>query len=167
MNIREGTPEDAEAMRAIYAHYVRTTAVTFEEAVPSVDDMRRRIETVLERHAFFVAEDPSAGGAAVIAYAYAAPFNARSAYRLTAESSVYVDSTRRRMGAGRALYGRLMPWLAANGFHSVMAGLNLPNPASVALHESFGFQKVGHLAEVGYKFDRWHDVGWWQKLLDA
>ena len=174
MNIREGTPDDAAAMQAIYAHYVRHSPVTFEEDVPEVDEMRRRIETVLERHAFFVAEDDGAGGAGgvggageggVFGYSYAGPYRARPAYRYTAEVSVYIHHTRHAEGTGRALYARLMAWLETHGFRAAVAALTLPNEASVRLHEGAGFEKVGHFRDVGRKFDRWHDVGWWEKVL--
>ena len=167
MNIREGTPDDAAAMQAIYAHYVRHSPVTFEEEVPAVEDMRRRIETVLERHAFFVAEDGAGPDGGVFGYAYAAPYRARPAYRYTAEVSVYIHHARHAEGTGRALYARLMAWLAQHGFRAAVAALTLPNEASVRLHEGAGFEKVGHFRDVGRKFDRWHDVGWWEKVLEG
>lgn len=167
MNIREGSPDDAAAMQSIYAHYVLHSPVTFEEEVPEVDDMRRRIETVLERHAFFVAEDdgPQGEGGEVFGYAYAAPYRTRPAYRYTAEVSVYIRHDRHAEGTGRALYARLMGWLEAEGFRAAVAALTLPNEASVRLHEGAGFEKVGHFRDVGRKFDRWHDVGWWENVL--
>ena len=149
-------------MQGIYAHYVRHSPVTFEEEVPEVDDMRRRIETVLERHAFFVAEDDRG----VFGYAYAGPYRARPAYRFTAEVSVYIRHDRHAEGAGRALYARLMDWLGGHGFRAAVAALTLPNEASVRLHEGARFEKVGHFRDVGRKFDRWHDVGWWERVLD-
>ena len=160
-----GTPDDAPAMQAIYAHYVQHSPVTFEEEVPPVDEMRRRIETVLERHAFFVAEDGEAGGKGVFGYAYAGPYRTRPAYRFTAEVSIYIHHERQLQGTGRALYAELMAWLAAHGFRAAVAALTLPNDVSVRLHEGAGFRKVGHFRDVGRKFDRWHDVGWWQKVL--
>ena len=161
-----GTPDDAAAMQAIYAHYVESSPVTFEEAVPEVEEMRRRIETVLERHAFFVAEDGAGthdGG--VFGYAYAGPYRSRPAYRFTAEVSVYIHHERQLQGTGRALYAELMAWLAAHDFRAAVAALTLPNDVSVRLHEGAGFEKVGHFRDVGRKFGRWHDVGWWQKVL--
>ena len=161
MNIRFGTPDDAAAMQAIYAPYVEHTPITFEEDIPDVAEMRARIETVLRGHAFFVAED----GAGVFAYAYGAPYRVRSAYRHTAEVSVYVAREHVGQGTGTALYEVLMPWLTEHGFQSALGALTLPNDASVRLHEKVGFKKSAHFAQVGRKFGEWHDVGWWQKML--
>ena len=161
MEIREGTPDDAALMREIYAPYVRETAISFEEDVPSVDEMRDRIETVLDRHMFFAAEE----NGVMLGYAYAAPFRQRPAYRFAAEVSVYVAKHRRSEGMGTALYNALLPWLSDRGYHCALAALTLPNAVSVRLHESAGFKKVAHYVEVGRKFDEWHDVGWWQKVL--
>ena len=160
-SIRPGTPDDAELMREIYAPYVRETPITFEEDVPDVSEMRGRIETVLDRHMFFAAEE----NGVMLGYAYAAPYRQRPAYRFATEVSVYVAKHRRAEGMGTALYRELLGWLEERGYHSALAALTLPNAASVQLHESAGFEKVAHFVEVGRKFDRWHDVGWWQKVF--
>lgn len=163
--VRTARPDDAGAVHAIYAPVVEHTAISFEEGAPSVDEVRARIAATLAArpiaYPYLVAEDD----AGVLGYAYAGPHRARAAYRWSADVSVYVADRARRRGVGRALYGALLPALAAQGVHAAFAGIALPNPESVGLHESLGFSLVGVYREVGYKFGRWHDVGWWQRLL--
>jgi phosphinothricin acetyltransferase len=101
----------------------------------------------------------------VTGYAYASPHRARAAYRWGADVSVYLDERERGRGSGRALYGALLPVLRDLGYTGAYAGITLPNPASVALHESMGFSLVGVYRRVGYKLGGWHDVGWWQLVL--
>lgn len=161
--IRPAAAPDAGAVAAIYNHYVAETVVTFEEAPVPASEMARRIEEVLAASfPWLVAVE----GARVLGYAYAAPWKRRSAYRLSAEVTVYLDPalTGRRLGS--ALYGRLFPLLAARGIHALIGGISLPNPASVALHERFGMHKVAHFEQVGFKFGRWIDVGYWQRTLE-
>ncbi|GJG85894.1 N-acetyltransferase [Gemmatimonadetes bacterium T265] len=161
--VRPARPEDAAEVGAIYAPLVEHTAVSFEEVPPSVDEVRARIAATLATHPYFVAEDARG----VVGYAYGGPHRARAAYRWSADVSVYVADRARRRGVGRALYAALLPALAARGVHAAFAGIALPNSGSVGLHEALGFTPVGVYREVGFKFGRWHDVGWWQRLLDA
>ena len=159
--IRRATPDDAVAIAAIYNHHVVNTVVTFEEIPVDEAAMRSRIADIEASHAWFVATvDGRIGG-----YAYASVWRARSAYRRSVETTVYVDGDRTRRGLGRALYDALLPELAQRGFHCAMGGIALPNAASVALHERTGFAKVAHFREVGWKLGRWIDVGYWQRLL--
>jgi len=159
--IRRATPDDAVAIAAIYNHHVVNTVVTFEEIPVDEAAMRSRIADIEASHAWFVATvDGRIGG-----YAYASAWRARSAYRRSVETTVYVDGDRMRRGLGRALYDALLPELAQRGFHCAMGGIALPNAASVALHERTGFAKVAHFREVGWKLGRWIDVGYWQRLL--
>jgi len=152
--IRLATPEDAAAIAAIYAPYVRDTTISFEAEPPDADAMRARMTSL--HHAWLVLEDRE-----VLGYAYAAPHRTRAAYAWTVESSVYLDLAARGRGLGRRLYAALFALLAAQGYRSVLAGVTLPNAASVALHEGMGFRPVGVYPHVGYKFGRWHDVAWW------
>jgi L-amino acid N-acyltransferase YncA len=161
VEIRSATAADAAAILAIYAPIVRDTIISFETEVPSVAEIAQRIDTALKTHPYLVAET----GGAVVGYAYAGEHRARSAYRWSVDVTVYVAAPARRSGVGRALYGRLLPMLAERQFHAAFAGIALPNPASVGLHEAMGFTPVGIYREVGCKFGRWHDVGWWQRLL--
>ena len=101
----------------------------------------------------------------VIGYAYASKWKERCAYRYSVESTVYLDPSFTGQGIGTKLYEALLAILQRNSIHIVIGGIALPNPASVALHERLGFNKVAHFKEVGYKFNRWVDVGYWEASL--
>ncbi len=160
--IRDATVADASAIAAIYNHYVVHTIVTFETAVVADDDIAERIAaTTGGGYPWLVAEDAGA----VVGYAYATQWNRRSAYRHSTESSVYLAPGAAGRGLGTALYGELIPRLAAAGIHVVIGGIALPNDASVALHEKVGMRKVAHFCQVGHKFGEWIDVGYWQMEL--
>ena len=125
-------------------------------------EMARRMGEVLAASfPWLVAEE----GGRLSGYAYAAPWKARSGYRHSAEITVYLDPDHGGRGIGSALYQALFPQLQDRRIHAVMGGIALPNQASVALHEKFGLRKVAHFEAVGFKFDRWIDVGYWQRLL--
>lgn len=158
MQVRDATPDDLPEIRAIYAPYVQDTPITFEEEVPSVEVLGERMAAA---HRYLVAERDGV----VLGYAYAGEHRSRAAYRFSTDLSVYVAQAGRGVGVGKALYGALLPRLKVDGFHTAYGGLNLPNDASVALHEHFGFHHIGTFTEVGFKFGKWHDVGWWQKRL--
>lgn len=160
--IRAVTAADSEAVARIYNHYVQETIVTFEEQPVSSTAMAQRIrDSMSAKLPWLVAEQ--AGD--LVGYALASKWKERCAYRFSREVSVYVDASYVRQGVGSRLYDRLLSQLERQGTHAVMAGIALPNEASVALHESLGFQKVAHFKEVGFKFDRWIDVGYWQRTL--
>lgn len=159
--IRLATADDADQIAAIYAPAVRDTAVSFEVEPPSPAEMRRRIQHTLVHRPWLVCE--RAGD--VLGYVYAARHRDRAAYQWCVEVSVYVHERARRMGVGRALYTSLFAVLALQGFVNAYAGITLPNPASVGLHESLGFRPVGVYRAIGYKLGAWHDVGWWWLLL--
>jgi L-amino acid N-acyltransferase YncA len=159
--IRLAGPDDAAGVQAIYAPVVRDTAVSFEAEPPTVEEMRQRITHTLERLPWVVCEHRGE----LLGYAYASPHRARAAYQWSVDVSVYVHTQARRSGVGRGLYRSLFPLLALQGFYNAYAGITLPNPASVGLHESLGFQPVGVYRAVGYKLGAWHDVGWWQLPL--
>jgi L-amino acid N-acyltransferase YncA len=162
MLVRHADPAlDARACAAIYAPFVRNTWVSFEERPPSEVEIARRIGTVSEGFPWLVAE--VAGE--VVGYAYACAHRDRAAYRWAADVAVYVGEGRRRSGVGRALYGELMPLLSRQGLRIACAGITLPNDASVALHERFGFEPVGVFRHIGWKTGAWRDVGWWQVEL--
>jgi L-amino acid N-acyltransferase YncA len=161
MVVRSATVDDAEACAAIYAPYVTDTAITFETEVPTPHEMAARIAKALERHAWFVAED----GGRVVGYAYGGEYKARAAYRWSCEVSVYVERSRHRAGAGRALYEALLTRLAERGFRMAVGGMTLPNDGSVALHRALGFEPVGTYRRIGYKHGTWHDVAWTQRAL--
>ncbi|MGZ5201194.1 MAG: arsinothricin resistance N-acetyltransferase ArsN1 family B [Telluria sp.] len=160
--IRDAETRDAEAVSAIYRHYVLTTTISFEEVPPSVEEMGCRIQAVQDgKLPWLVAEIDGR----VVGYAYATKWKERSAYRFSVETSVYLDAAVHGRGVASALYERLLEALRAAGIHTVIGGIAQPNPASVRLHEKFGFEQVGLFRQVGRKFDRWVDVGYWQRPL--
>jgi phosphinothricin acetyltransferase len=159
--VRSATAADGEACAAIYAPYVTDTAITFELEPPSPAEMAERIEEALRGHAWVVLED----GGHVVGYAYGGLLKPRPAYRWSCEVSVYVERGRRRTGAGRALYDDLLARLTRRGFRIAVAGMTLPNDASVALHSALGFEPIGVYRRIGYKHDAWHDVAWTQLEL--
>lgn len=159
--IRLATEDDADAIAAIYAPVVLETPVSFELVPPDADEMRRRMREILKVGPYLVREDEGR----VVGYAYAGSFRARPAYRFTVETSIYVHADARGRGVGRSLYGVLLPCLVAQGFRRAIAGVTLPNAASVGLHESVGFRPVGVFHDVGFKFGTWHDVGFWEMQL--
>ncbi len=161
--IRSAMIADGAAIQAIYAPIVERSTISFEDIPPSEGEIAARIAQGLETYSYLVAE--RAGR--VVGFAYASQHRTRSAYRFSVDVSVYVSEAAHRSGIGRALYGRLLPTLADLGFHAAFAGIALPNPASIALHQALGFEPVGVYREVGFKFGRWHDVSWWQRFLTA
>jgi phosphinothricin acetyltransferase len=160
-NVRLATPDDALGVQAIYAPIVRDTAISFEVEPPTVEEMRQRIDNTLAHLPWLVCERRGD----ILGYVYASPHRTRPAYQWSVDASVYVHSGARRSGIGRALYHSLFALLVLQGFYQVYAGITLPNPASVGLHESLGFQPVGGYRAVGYTLGAWHDVGWRQRSL--
>jgi L-amino acid N-acyltransferase YncA len=162
--IRAATESDAQAIADIYNYYIANTVVTFEEQAISKNDILERMEKITGASLpWLVAED----GGVVIGYAYAGKWNVRSAYRHTVESTVYLSNSSVAKGWGTRLYQALFDTLRHKSIHVVIGGITLPNPASVALHEKFGMKQVAHFPEVGLKFGKWLDVGYWQTELKA
>ncbi len=147
----------------IYNYYVINTTVTFEEEVVTVEDMQERVNEVTAKYPWLVCELEGR----VVGYAYAGPWKSRCAYRYSVESSVYLSHDAVGKGIGTRLYQSLLDVLKNTDVHGVIGGVAMPNEASVALHEKFGFQKVAHFKEVGYKFNQWIDVAYWEKIMDA
>lgn len=161
-SLRFARPSDATAIRRIYAPYVEETAITFATATPSVSALEAKISKTLGQYPWLVCEREDDG---VVGYAYAGPLRERDAYQWATELSVYVDEAAQGDGLGSRLYDALLALLDQQGYASAYGVVTLPNPASVALHESLGFEKVGHFDEVGYKDGAWHDVDWWRLRL--
>jgi L-amino acid N-acyltransferase YncA len=160
--IRPADPaRDAAACAAIYAPYVEESPVSFEEAIPSTEELAARIARIATTHPWLVCEWDER----VVGFAYGAPHRERAAYRWAADVSVYVDPAWQRHGIGRTLYAALLARLRAQGLHVACAGITLPNTASVGLHESLGFELVGIYRGIGWKAGGWRDVGWWQLRL--
>jgi L-amino acid N-acyltransferase YncA len=162
MLIRPALPDDAAAIQAIYAPVVRDTTISFELEPPSVEDMHARIVAALATLPWLVGVDDDG---TVNGYVYAGKHRERAAYQWAVDVTAYVREDCRGRGVGKALYARLFEILVANGYCQAFAGIALPNAASIALHESLGFERIGVYRNVGFKMKRWHDVGWWQKTL--
>jgi L-amino acid N-acyltransferase YncA len=160
--IRPATTGDAQAICAIYNHYVLNSTITFEERPVPPAEMADRIHETLTSLPWLIWEDSAIHG-----FAYASKWKGRCAYRHSAEVTVYVDPKFTRHGIGSRLYEALLADLRQRNFHAVIGGIALPNPASIALHERLGFHKVAHFEQVGRKFGRWIDVGYWQLLLNS
>lgn len=162
--VRSALVEDASEIAAIYNHYIHHSTATFEEFQLSPEQLVGRVKAVAEAGLpWLIAERQGA----VFGYAYAIPWRERTAYRHSVEISAYVHPDHARSGAGSVLYRALIEALEHLGKRSVIGVVTLPNPASAGFHEKMGFVKVAHLRQVGYKFGRWLDVGYWQKLLES
>jgi L-amino acid N-acyltransferase YncA len=157
--IRHAEPSrDAASCAAIYAPFVRDSAVSFEEVPPGAAAMAERILTVSQSYPWLIAErDGETAG-----YAYASRHRERPGYRWAADVTVYVSDRHRRRGVGRALYDTLLDLLARQGFRAACAGITLPNDGSVGLHQACGFELVGVYRNIGWKAGAWRDVSWWQ-----
>lgn len=162
MKIRDASVEDAESIASIYNHFVLTTSISFEEAEVPVIEMAGRIADLQASGLPWLIAELDGVGAG---YAYATKWRVRHAYRFSVETSIYLAPDQAGKGLGTALYAALLTRLRDGGFHLAIGGIALPNPASVALHEKLGFEKVAQFREVGFKFDRWTDVGYWQMVL--
>jgi phosphinothricin acetyltransferase len=161
--IRLATPADARAVSAIYEPIVRETIISFEQEPPTAGQMRERITYTLERFPWLIIEADEK----VLGYAYAGTHRERLAYRWSVDVSVYVAPGSHRRGLGRRLYRTLLGILRVQGCYTALAGIALPNEASVGLHEAMGFTPVGVYRNVGYKLGSWRDVGWWALALRA
>ncbi|NWD06351.1 arsinothricin resistance N-acetyltransferase ArsN1 family B [Pseudomonas gingeri] len=158
LNIRTAVVADAHAIQGIYAPIVLKTAISFEEAPPSVEDIAQRIATTLQTYPYLVAEEDGE----IKGYAYASQHRARPAYRWAVDVTVYIAESARRQGVGRQLYETMLPILDKQRFRAAYAGIAQPNEGSVGLHESLGFVHIGTYPEVGFKLGKWHDVGYWR-----
>jgi L-amino acid N-acyltransferase YncA len=156
--IRLATPRDAAGIHAIYAPLVRETFISFELEAPTESQLAQRVAATLRRFPWLVEEDAEG----IAGYAYACEHRERLAYQWSVDVSCYVHPRARRRGVGRSLYHSLLAVLRAQGFCNAFAGIALPNPASVALHESVGFRLLGHYRNVGFKAGAWRDTGWFQ-----
>lgn len=177
MLIRPVEANDFESIAALTNHYILETAIHFGDRSVTAAELRNDWQQLGERYPYLVAivkevtgealgaASGAAAGAekgALIGYAKAGPWRTRAAYRNTAEVGIYMQPLAQGRGLGRRLYAALVDACAAQGFHALIGGITMPNEASVRLHQSLGFRPIGVFPEVGRKFDRWHDVGFWQ-----
>jgi phosphinothricin acetyltransferase len=160
--LRYADPDrDAAACAALYEPHVNGSATSFEEVAPDAARFRDQIATTLARYPWIVLDD----GGHVLGYAYASEHRSRAAYRWTAEVSIYVDPAHHGAGAGRRLYAALFELLRRQNLRIALAGITVPNDASIALHRALGFEEVGVYRDIGWKAGAWRDVAWWQLRL--
>jgi phosphinothricin acetyltransferase len=152
---------DCKAITDIYNYYIETTVITFEEVPMAVPEMQNRINGIRELFPYLVYEE----NGEILGYAYVDAFHSRSAYRFTLEDSIYLRNGCQGKGIGKALLKELLNEIKKSDKHSIVAKIALPNERSINLHEAFGFKNVGTLKEVGRKFDKWLDVGYWELIL--
>jgi phosphinothricin acetyltransferase len=160
--IRSVNPADASGICNIYNQYVVSTAITFEENPVSVIEMESRIKDTLPNYPWLVYEE----NGIILGYTYAHKWKERSAYRYSVETGIYLDAECKGKGIGTLLKGELLKVLKKKSIHAVICGIALPNQASIALCEKFGFEKVAHFKNVGFKMNKWIDVGYWQLILE-
>lgn len=169
ISIRIASPDDAASLVAIYAPYVENTAITFEYTVPSVPEFRQRIITTLQKYPYLVAEQDHQ----IVGYAYLSPFVGRAAYDWAAETSIYVAQHCKHQGIGKLLYQALENICHQMGILNLNACISYPKDAndphlnhnSPSFHQHLGYRLAGHFHDCGYKFDRWYDMIWMEKML--
>jgi len=159
--LRPAKPEDAAAISGIYNYYVANTAVTFEEEPVDLGEMERRIRETTEKFPWLVWEEAGE----ILGYAYIHKWHEREAYRFSAEDSIYLKHGQAGRGIGKRLLEHLVNEIKKTEIHALMSVITIPNEASIALHEYFGFKKTAEFREIGYKLGRWLDVGYWELLL--
>ncbi|NLT10260.1 MAG: GNAT family N-acetyltransferase [Ruminococcus sp.] len=168
--IRQAVPEDAAALLKIYAYYVKNTAITFEYEVPTEEEFRQRIADTLEKYPFVIAETEGVP----VGYAYAGPFKGRRAYDWSAELAVYADKNFQNCGIGKLLYTELEEILSKMGVTNLYASIAVPEEDdeyltknSIGFHRHMGYENVGHFHKCGYKFGRWYDMVWAEKIIGS
>jgi L-amino acid N-acyltransferase YncA len=161
MDVRVATEEDAEAILAIYVPIVRDTAISFEDDVPTVEEMRRRIRETLVNYPWFVAEEDGE----LLGYGYAGPLRTRAAYRWSAEVSMYVRPDVQHTGVGTSIGMKITQALLRMGVVTLFGGTTLPNPAGEGIYLKSGFEQSGVWRTAGFKQGKWHDVGWYQRSI--
>jgi phosphinothricin acetyltransferase len=162
MIVRPAAATDAAQIADIYNHYILTSEATFEvQQIDPGEMLRRMEESRLGSYPFLVCQ----GESEIFGYAYANRYKPRRAYKHSVEVSVYIKDGFGGRNIGTLLYEQLFIDIKKGGFHAIIAGISLPNDASIRLHERFGMEKVAHFREVGFKFGRWIDVGYWQRIL--
>lgn len=158
--IRPIVISDCQHIADIYNYYILNSTVTFEEEEIDASEILQRVEQVIPKLPWLVFEEENE----IKGYAYATPWRHRSAYRFSVEISVYVKHNCHGKGIGTALYEELISQLIRIGVHTIIGGITLPNDASIKLHEKMGFRKIAEFEEVGLKFEKWLNVGYWQLI---
>ncbi len=160
--VRRVKLEDANQLVEIYNHYILNSVVTFEEACIDCTEMKNRILSMTSKYPWLVYEKEGE----IMGYAYACEWKSRTAYKRTVESTIYLKQGEMNKGIGSSLYKELICQLSDMGIHAIIGGISLPNEPSIYLHEKFGFEKVAQFKEVGHKFKKWIDVGYWELIID-
>ena len=160
--IRPAVEDDLSDIAAIYAHEIANSVATFDLEPPTLAYWHQRLVGQQAGDHLLVAVDTDED---VVGYAYSWSYRPRPAYGRTRETSIYLDPSVRGQGIGRRLYPALLDTMTHSGVHTAVALVALPNPSSAALHKACGFEHVGTMREVGFKFDQWVDVEWYQKML--
>ena len=160
--IRDVKPADATQIVEIYNYYILNSTVTFEEEAVAVADMEGRIADITVKYPWLVFELEGK----VVGYAYASAWKSRCAYKYSVETTVYLKNGFSGKGIGSELYTELLARLQKLSLHGIIGGVAIPNDGCIALHQKFGFEKVAHFKEVGFKFDKWIDVTYWEKILN-
>lgn len=159
--VRSFKIEDVGSITEIYNYYILNSTITFEENPVSVEEMSKRVKSTVAEFPWLVYEKDQQ----IFGYAYANQWKPRSAYSHSVEITVYLKMGKSKKGVGTLLYSELIKRLTEMNYHALIGGIALPNDASIALHEKFGFEKVAHFKEVGFKFNKWIDVGYWELLI--
>lgn len=159
--IRKVTKGDAPAIMDLYNYYVNNSIVTFDIHHSSLKKIQTKIETTIKRFPWIVYEE----NGEILGYAHGSEWKAKDGYKHSTETTVYLKHESIKKGIGSLLYQELIAQLTALNYHALIGCITLPNDASIALHEKLGFEKVGHFKEVGYKFDKWIDVGYWELII--
>lgn len=160
-SIRYATPQDAQDLLAIYRPYVQDSAISFETSLPSVEEFHHRISETLTKFPWIVYKLDQK----IVGYAYAGTYRTRAAYAWSVESTIYIHHEFHGRGIGKELYLKLFELIKAQGVVNVIAGITIPNEPSIQFHEALGFRQMAHLKNLGFKFGRWWDVGFWQYEL--
>jgi phosphinothricin acetyltransferase len=161
ITIRIAKEADIEEILAIYAPYVRETAITFEYTVPTLEEFRERMRKTLTKYPYLVAVQE----AEILGYAYASEFKNRAAYDWAVETTIYVKQDSRKSGVGKKLYQALEEVLKRQNICNLYACIAYPNPGSIGFHEHLGYQTIGHFSKCGYKFETWYDMIWMEKMI--
>jgi phosphinothricin acetyltransferase len=159
--IRPVNTADALAVSGIYNYYVANTVVSFEEERVSAAEMENRIRKVTAKFPWFVWEEDGT----VLGYTYVNTWKERIAYRYSVEDSLYVQNGRAGQGIGGKLFAHLLETVKQTDIHAVVGGITLPNERSIAIHEKFGFKKIAQFNEIGFKMNKWLDVGYWELVI--
>jgi len=159
--IRFVEPKDAAEICGIYNFYVVNTVISFEEQAVSVSEMEKRIRDITAKYPWLVIEE----NGKILGYGYINEYRSRCAYRYTAEITIYLKNGEEGKGLGTELMRRIIEETRNRDIHSLISAIAIPNERSVSIHEKFGFEKIGHFKEVGFKFNHWIDVGYWELVL--